>query len=247
MRKTVRREESIDSPIIEGTASAGSPKVTTQDGAKRYKARDKLLEAAFCIMGESGLASITIADICTRSGTGIGSFYRNFSSKEDLARAVFTQVTEEYCRETRDLILATADPLLGACYGQRAIIEKAEREAIWATFLTNVAEPLGMVDELIRQPAIEGMDMLLRRAKLEIRDLPLRIMIALATIHAAIRQFLAGEISSREAHRTAAYLLLMHGFPWAESLRAAELSMDELREEMRRNPAIVDHTEQQDG
>jgi AcrR family transcriptional regulator len=57
--------------------------------AKRVSTRDLLLDAAFDLFAEIGFAGTTISEIERRVGlaAGSGSFYRHFSSKEELLPA----------------------------------------------------------------------------------------------------------------------------------------------------------------
>lgn len=207
-----------------------------EHSARPPAARAKLLDAAYLIMGESGLPGVTIADICARGNVGIGSFYRHFTTKEELAEAVFTRETLESSRLVGQLVLDTADPLLGTSYGHRAALEKAEQDPVWAAFVANVAEPLGLLDRLWRQATHKVLRTALERAGMNTRELHLRVGISIATAHSLIRALHTGSMSSRDAHRSVAYMLLIYGFSWPDAVRATELSMDDLRAEMRSKP-----------
>ena len=53
--------------------------------------RQKLMEAVNALAQEKGLESITVRDICERSGISNGSFYHHFSSKEALIRHAYLE------------------------------------------------------------------------------------------------------------------------------------------------------------
>lgn len=55
-------------------------------GPRRLTARRKLIVAAYDVMSRNGLDGSTLAEIIEEAGVGVGSFYRYFASKEDLAK-----------------------------------------------------------------------------------------------------------------------------------------------------------------
>lgn len=65
--------------------------MTMQAGHKRRTRREmqqdtraRLLEAAFHIIAESGVAAASIRGVCERAGFSQGAFYSNFASKDEL-------------------------------------------------------------------------------------------------------------------------------------------------------------------
>jgi AcrR family transcriptional regulator len=71
------------------TLDAGDSPAVSTPIAKRVSTRDLLLDAAFDLFVEVGFAGTTISEIERRVGlaSGSGSFYRHFSSKEELLPA----------------------------------------------------------------------------------------------------------------------------------------------------------------
>jgi AcrR family transcriptional regulator len=98
------------------TASRGSVMnaevsgATSTYAAKRVSTRDLLLDAAFDLFAEIGFAGTTISEIERRVGlaAGSGSFYRHFSSKEELLPAA---VERELNKAIADVRSAYPDTL----------------------------------------------------------------------------------------------------------------------------------------
>lgn len=57
--------------------------------------RARLLEAAFHIIAEDGMAAATIRGVCDRAGFSQGAFYSNFADKGELLLALATQYMSE--------------------------------------------------------------------------------------------------------------------------------------------------------
>jgi TetR/AcrR family transcriptional repressor of nem operon len=69
-----------------------------QDQDKK-SSRELLLEAATELIRMKGYTSTTVDDLCARAGVSKGTFFHNFSSKEDLAVAAanrWSKVTSEF-------------------------------------------------------------------------------------------------------------------------------------------------------
>jgi TetR/AcrR family transcriptional repressor of nem operon len=63
--------------------------------------RELLLEAATALIRTSGYTSTTVDDLCEKAGVSKGTFFHNFTSKEDLAVAAahrWAEVTSEFFR-----------------------------------------------------------------------------------------------------------------------------------------------------
>jgi TetR/AcrR family transcriptional repressor of nem operon len=56
-------------------------------------ARNRLLDAAFCIIRRKGYAATSVEELCTRAGVTKGAFFHHFPSKDSLAVAAVNQWT----------------------------------------------------------------------------------------------------------------------------------------------------------
>lgn len=64
--------------------------------AKRRSARDAILEAAWALVAEEGLAGLSIRDLAKRAGITTPTVYAYFESKHAIYDAMFGQAAEEF-------------------------------------------------------------------------------------------------------------------------------------------------------
>lgn len=80
-----------------GTSSTAKKSATKKTAPPRInervraRTRGKLLQAARVVMGQKGIVGTAINEITEEAGVAFGSFYNYFSSKEEIARAVFVE------------------------------------------------------------------------------------------------------------------------------------------------------------
>lgn len=92
------------------TASAQPP---AREPRTRERTRERLIEAAFEIFSEQGLAAPSVETIAERAGFTRGAFYSNFESKEELFFAIADEQYERSAallRERIDIVLAELLP-----------------------------------------------------------------------------------------------------------------------------------------
>lgn len=92
----------IDHPPLRFKGSATDPRAR------------KLIEAAYELLGESGLDGLTIRAVLARSGLARRAFYENFTGKDDLVLAVFEQtirLAADYYREQAPSLLGPMERL----------------------------------------------------------------------------------------------------------------------------------------
>ena len=72
--------------------------VTTPSRVRRPEERRReLLDAATVLFAERGVTPVSIADITSRAGAAVGTFYRFFETKESLLGAVRRDALDELC------------------------------------------------------------------------------------------------------------------------------------------------------
>lgn len=110
-------------------------------GGRRAKTRDRLLDAALDLFVEQGFGGTTITEVERRVGlaAGTGSFYRHFSSKEELLQTAVSREVERVHQEmAADAALSEGQP--------------EERAATYRRTLRDVRR----FDRLFRLMATEG-------------------------------------------------------------------------------------------
>ncbi|MFH5207505.1 TetR/AcrR family transcriptional regulator [Antrihabitans spumae] len=73
--------------------------VSAQDRVAQRRA--DLIEAAFDVVGDGGLAKLTMTAVCERAGLTQRYFYEQFDNRDDLVNALFDEVFEQYFGRAR--------------------------------------------------------------------------------------------------------------------------------------------------
>ena len=80
---------------------------------RRFESGDELrllLNAALVVMERNGYADAAVADILREADLSTRSFYRHFSSKDELLCALFRREAETFAQRLRDRVEAAPDP-----------------------------------------------------------------------------------------------------------------------------------------
>jgi TetR/AcrR family transcriptional repressor of bet genes len=94
----------------EESSQAVDAKNPAKSQAKGQRKRRHLIEAAIRVVGRKGVARATIQDVATESGLSVGLANFYFAGKEDLFRAAFQTLAEEYEAVWRQRNAGLTDP-----------------------------------------------------------------------------------------------------------------------------------------
>lgn len=75
---------------------------------RRAERRQRLLDAGLELFGTQGIAATTIADVCEEAGLTKRYFYESFATIDDLAGAVFGNVTDRLVEQVEPAVAAGA-------------------------------------------------------------------------------------------------------------------------------------------
>lgn len=195
-------------------------------------ARKKLIAAAYEVMGRNGLDGSSIGEIVERASVGVGSFYKHFSTKEELAKAVFAERAEELGSTLERLVVGAENMAAATCFAYRRLIEEIVSDKVWASFLVQLEPSMQMLDKLLRPHARIGIRAGVERGSLIVDDVETGISAFNGAMIAVARSLLSGDITSTQAHRSAVFALRMFGVNEAEAARLSRLTMAELRAEV---------------
>ncbi len=95
-------------------ASAATP---AGEGTRRSRTQERLLDAAFDVFAETGVAAASVEQITEHAGFTRGAFYSNFASKEELFMALMVRRVKawtESLTEQIEVFFAEADDSLDA-------------------------------------------------------------------------------------------------------------------------------------
>jgi len=92
--------------------------------ARRRSARDAIVEAAWSLVGQEGLAGLSLRDLAGRAGITTPTVYAYFESKNAIYDAMFGQAARQFasrmaephdCDDPREVLRATARRFAGFC------------------------------------------------------------------------------------------------------------------------------------
>ncbi|MDB5579220.1 MAG: hypothetical protein JWR80_4396 [Bradyrhizobium sp.] len=197
-----------------------------------HTARKKLLNAAYKIMGERGFEASSLAEIIREANVGIGSFYNNFGSKDELARCAFAEHIEQFGLDLLTVIRKSQDAAASTCYAVRRMIEEAERDPAWAGFIINLEPSTSLFHEIMRPHALVGMQIGIESGEFVVDDIEAAIIAIHAVEVAVVKAMLQGKMTSQATHRSVAMPLQMFGVSRDRATYLASLSMSALYREV---------------
>lgn len=90
------------------------------DSPRRARTRERLLDAAYEVFAETGLAAASVEQIAERAGFTRGAFYSNFDTKEELLLALMARGRERWLADLSERV-AELLPEPGARLGEDQI------------------------------------------------------------------------------------------------------------------------------
>lgn len=214
-------------------ASKVEDRGASEGSARGFSARKRLIAAAYEVMSVKGLEGSTIAEIIAEAGVGVGSFYNHFSSKEELARAVFSSRANEFGAALEQIVRRAPNAAVATCYAYRRLIEESERDKVWASFIVQLEPTMQMLDDMLRKYARVGLNIGIQEGILKIYNVEASITAIHAMEVAMVKSMLDGDITHKEAHQSAVFALKMFGVADDEAWRLSNLSMAALRRELK--------------
>jgi AcrR family transcriptional regulator len=180
-------------------------------------------------MGRKGIDGSTITEIVSQAGAGVGTFYRYFGSKEELAREVFIATTHAFSEERSRTIIRSSKPVLAATYGYRVLIEKAQNDRLWASFIVNLEPKMQLLDGILRDRARQGLANAIKSGKIIVTDIDMTLSYVFAIAVATIRMLVSGDISIEQAHSSVEHVLRIYRIPEEDIAAVMPMTMDELK------------------
>ncbi|MEN0108533.1 MAG: helix-turn-helix domain-containing protein [Pseudomonas sp.] len=117
--------------------AAAEPRQPRINEKARQRTRNRLLRAARSVMGRKGIEATAINDITEEAELSFGSFYNYFTSKEEVARAVFIEDALAMIEE----LDATTSPTAGIAervgMNIRRTIHRGLTDPVWGWFLVH--------------------------------------------------------------------------------------------------------------
>jgi AcrR family transcriptional regulator len=183
--------------------------------------RIKLILAAQAVMARSGVERATIAEIASEADVGFGSFYNHFSSKEEIAEAVFELQTEDLAKVVVMARETTTDIALAVSYVQRLIIRKAHIDPVWGWFIVRAQNALPQMENTFKERAAKTLRRGTQEGRFSIQDLETATAITLGGLIAVIRNMLTEGLSDSIGTNFSELMLRLYGVPPAEAATLA--------------------------
>jgi AcrR family transcriptional regulator len=152
--KTARPRKS-GATVVEPAATDTPAQPTRRPNEKvRARMRSRLMTAARAVMSRKGIEGTAINDITDEAQVAFGSFYNYFSSKEEVARAIFvedvTAVADMLDRNRpteEDIVLITG-------FNIQWTLRHAITDPIWGWFLIHTASSVGdLMEDMLERLA----------------------------------------------------------------------------------------------
>ncbi|WP_322054308.1 TetR/AcrR family transcriptional regulator [Paraburkholderia bannensis] len=134
--------KAIQNPEPAESAEAARPAPRVNERA-RARTRGKLMQAARVVMGQKGITGTAINDITAQAGVAFGSFYNYFSTKEEIARAVFVEDMLAIADLLDRIRPADADIAVIVGLNVRQVMLHTLQDPIWGWFFINAASSVG--------------------------------------------------------------------------------------------------------
>lgn len=136
-------------PAKDPTAQPRQPRINEK---ARLRTRTKLLRAARTVMGRKGIESTAINDITEQAELSFGSFYNYFSSKEEVARAVFIDDALLMIEAFDSTMSPTAGIAEIVGVNIRRTIHRGLTDPVWGWFLVHSVYSINDMIETMGNP-----------------------------------------------------------------------------------------------
>lgn len=206
-------------------ATSSTSRSDTPISRVRIRTRNKLIAAAREVMARRGVARATIAEITEAADVGIGSFYNHFESKEELALAVFSTLTDEIAHILDDITDTTPDIALAVVFVHRTLIAWARRDPVWGWFMVHGDYALRQMHAAFHSRAINGIAIGVRAKRFDVGDPYVVATVITAGMAGIVRMELEGRGSSDLAFDFAETVLKILGLPPDEARALARHPM----------------------
>ena len=201
----------------ESTATR-SPRVAR----RKLETRLRLLDAAFALVAEKGMDSVTITEITNAADVGFGSFYNHFDSKEGIFAALVEWLFEEFATTLDRLATGLSDPAEAIAVSVRHTLLRAYREPVWGQLLIREGLSTRVLSRGLGQRLMRDAKRGVSERRFMVADELMCVFSVIGTVVAAIAAELHLSGSSKRAVRARKALRSRHE-KFAESTAAIVL------------------------
>jgi AcrR family transcriptional regulator len=177
----------------------------------RENTRAKLIEAAERMIAGKGVEGTTISDITNAADVATGSFYNHFTSKTEIAEAVFAARANVLVRINDQIFLREPDPAQAIAYIQKVFLTRAVADPIWGWFVVHATSDLPQMSHAFSPAATAHIQRGIEAGRF-----------ILVSLIAGMRDMLEGQTGRDRPARIVQSLLQMLGMPIDEARALAD-------------------------
>jgi len=201
------------------------PAKRNRSSRSRDSTRRKLINAALKVMSEKGIDGTAIADITEAADVGFGSFYNHFSSKVEIASAVFAHRARELADLTDTIARTEPDAAVAAVYSQKVFLARVIDDPVWGWFMIRAHIALPEVDAAFSQQCEEAVRRGQAQGRFSVTSVDTAVSVLLSGLIGVSRWILSGGAPQSVMNDTVECLLRMFGVPSEEALRLSQLKV----------------------
>ncbi|MED5611657.1 TetR/AcrR family transcriptional regulator [Pseudomonas sp. JH-2] len=217
------RKPQPPSGAADGEAPGGSP---TRNAKARSRTRAKLIRAAREVMGRQGIDATAIGEITERAELSLGSFYNYFTSKEEIARAVFI----EDALALADLLDAEAsnshDIVERVGHNIRRTLRHALQDPMWGWFFIHSAHSINDLGATLGSRLVRDLRSGAQQGAFALADAEAAADCIIGGCLYLLRQILEGDRPAAAIDGAVAFFLLGLGVDKAQAGRVAHRPLE---------------------
>jgi AcrR family transcriptional regulator len=202
------------------TASRSSPSIagerrSQEASARRERTRQRLLDAAFELIGHERGLSVRIEEVCVRAQVSRGTFYNYFASMDELLAALSFELVHEFNRAvfaTMDRMQDTAERTNAA---MRYYLERARRDPQWGWAMVNISANGPLFGAETFDHALHTVEAGIARGEFDLRDAEFGRDMILGTVFSSMRRLLRDGGPASVPETVARHILRSLGVPEA--------------------------------
>ena len=188
----------------------------------RENTRAKLIEAAERMIAGKGVEGTTISDITNAADVATGSFYNHFTSKTEIAEAVFAARANVLVRINDQIFLREPDPAQAIAYIQKVFLTRAVADPIWGWFVVHATSDLPQMSHAFSPAATAHIQRGIAAGRFRTDSVAVAVRIILVALIAGMRDMLEGQAGRDRPARIVQSLLQMLGMPIDEARSLAD-------------------------
>lgn len=197
----------------------------TRGDRSRQRTWNKLIESAHRAIAAKGFDSVTIEDITSGADVGFGTFYNYFTSKDDIASALFQNRAEDIRRIVDAINSRETDKALAITYIQKIFLKRALHDPVWGWFIVRTQGTHQYMKKFYYDRAVQDIKEGIEQGHFKINTAEVVAQLILSALVGSMRSLLEGDAPTLMEEQTVEYLMRMLGLSEDESKRLSRLPL----------------------